>query len=385
MDGASDRPQRNVASLAYRVGAGVAGAYDFQKTKFAALNWKELPGASVTAEYASGTFSGGGYFASVTVMPSGSGQAEIMIKNHGNVDLTQLPLPQGTTATYVGPLTAMHVAGTPVAETADACAKLLIGDGWEPYGAAGTVAYFKRGQVRLTLSVGEAPAQGGKTMISFTSELMGADLPAPASATGIEYSDSTQRLGFETSMNQEELEGYYREILKKSGWTTTMEKPVEGERGMTLAFRNSSKDMVTVAMAAKEGGGTKVILQLETAAALDEMNRRLDAQAAAHLARQKAAAAEARLKMALPADAAGLKKSPGLLSFTLAGGQGRAAADQLLTQLAAAGWQETSKLLEPVAGNVIMNKDGKTLTLTYTDTGVLPAEVSVSAPGVVFE
>ena len=54
---------------------------------------------------------------------------------------------------------------TPTEETADALEALLTAGGWEPYGRAGDVRFFKKNAVRLSARSTAAPAQGGKTMI----------------------------------------------------------------------------------------------------------------------------------------------------------------------------------------------------------------------------
>src|SRR5204862_4964768 len=99
-----------------------------------------------------------------------------------NVDLTKMKLPAGTTKVYAGPLTSMYVTGASVADTAAECRKLVLAEGWEPYGSAGDINYYKRNGIRLQLGVVSAPAQGGKTMITFLREQISSDIPASPNA-----------------------------------------------------------------------------------------------------------------------------------------------------------------------------------------------------------
>jgi hypothetical protein len=62
----------------------------------------------------------------------------------------------------------MYVTEAPVENTKEACRKLLLAEGWVPYGAAGDTQSFKQNAVRLSATVSSAPAQGGKTMISYS-------------------------------------------------------------------------------------------------------------------------------------------------------------------------------------------------------------------------
>ena len=204
IDGAKPPWPRVVASLNYPVASDVKTAFEFHRKKFVAQGWKELPNSSVTAQAASGMFGRNGFVVSVSAYPSGEpNNLQIMLQNFGNVRPGKLPVPSGVKPVYVGDASAMYVTDAAVAATADDVRKLLLAQGWVPYGSAGDSAYYKQNAIRVGATVSSAPAQGGKTMISYTSELMSADLPAPPDAADLHYADSTQEITFDTAANKD--------------------------------------------------------------------------------------------------------------------------------------------------------------------------------------
>jgi len=50
-----------------------------------------------------------------------------------------------------------------------------------------------------------------------------------------------------------------------------------------------------------------------------------------------------------------------------------------------AGWKEDAASVEALAGAVSLSKGSQSLSINYTDIGVMPAEVSISAIGVELE
>lgn len=180
MPGAETAEQCNLANLSYKVPAKVADAFEFQRGKLLAQHWQELPGSAASDSSASGTFTRNGFVLSVMVYTSGgSGVATVSLNNRGNIDLAKLPLPPGATPLYVGPASAMFVTAASPAETTEVCRKLLQAQGWQPYGTAGDSLQLKQNAIRLNAMISAAPAQAGKTVIQYSSEMLSADLPAP--------------------------------------------------------------------------------------------------------------------------------------------------------------------------------------------------------------
>src|SRR5215467_3729089 len=189
-----------------------------------------------------------GFVVSVSVFPQEPNKVLVSVQNHGNIRPGKLPVPPNVKPVYLGDLTAMYVTDAAVAETKDACRKLLLADGWVPYGGAGDSSYCIPNAMRVEATVSSAPAQGGKTMISYLGLLMSADLQAPSDAEELRYTEQTRELSFETTADQKSIVDFYRKALAQAKWEPTMDHTVEIGGRQEMIFRNPTKDMLTLAM-----------------------------------------------------------------------------------------------------------------------------------------
>lgn len=399
MDGAAPNPNRAVASLNYTVPkANAKSAFEFQRQTLTAQGWKQSAAdTSVTDQSASTTFKKNGFVLSVSAYPGSSDGITISLVNHGNINFSKLPRPGGTKPVYVGDSATLYVTDAAVASTAEECRKLLLADGWVPYGTAGDSAWFKKNAVRLTVTVSSAPAQGGKTMISFGSELMSADLPAPEQAGDLRYSDQTRELSFETTETKEAVTEFYKRTLGKTQWEPTLDKTVDIDDRPTMIFRNPAKDMLTLSFSPVRDGKTSVSLQHQSAAEIAELERRIKAEAPrlkAEMQRREAEEAaqfaEAhkplpKIPVALPGDAKDVEQSASEIKFTIGKGKAKAIVETWRKQFRESGWKEDIATLEGMAGAVSLSKEKQSLTIHYTDTGFMPAEVNLSAMGAELE
>lgn len=382
--GAEDPGQRSLARLTYRVQGQVKPAYESQKKGLAAKGWKESPGGYITDEYASGTFVKDGFTLALSVTPAGEpGLLMVSLSNLGNVDVAKLPVPAGARSLFQGPTTAMYVTEAAVPAAKQAVATLLQAKGWVPYGTAGDSLIFKQNAVRLNAMVSAAPAQGGKTVVQYSAEQLSADLPAPPGAEELQYSDGPTQLFFDFPGTREDVAAFYTKALAPAGWKATTAAPVESGFEHFLIFRNPAKDLLDFKLTTVEGK-TRVLLRYQTAAEVAATERALDEEAARKKAAMKPAA-RPTVAVKLPAEAREVKASAKAIAFTVAPGQARAAVEAIRQQLRAAGWKEGVAALEAVAGSVALSKGDGSVTITYTDTGVLPPEVEVSAIGVELE
>jgi hypothetical protein len=187
----------------------VKTAYEFQKKHLTAERWKELPAASVTDQYASGTFTRAGFHVSLMVHPSGeAGKVDVTMHNHGNVELAKLPRPANTKAVYEGPVSAIYTAEAPVAATVEDCEKLLLADGWQAYGREGDMRCYKKNAVLVKAWVSTAPAQENKTSISYFCALLPADAPMKPDAENFRNVDSNNRFEFTTAQDPAAVEAF---------------------------------------------------------------------------------------------------------------------------------------------------------------------------------
>ena len=239
---------RQVANLSYVATGDVKTAFEFHRKALVAQGWKELPNSSVTEQSASAMFSRSGFVVSLSVSPIGDpGDLMVMLQNLGNVKPGQLPVPPGTKPVYVGDSTAMYATEAAVPATADACRNLFLAQGWVPYGAAGDSAVFKQNAILVTATVSSAPAQGGKTMIQYSNQLISADIPAPPDVEDLRYVDEPPELTFATA-NQDAIVDFYRKTLATAGWKSTLDHMVAVDEKPTMIFRNPAKDMLTLSM-----------------------------------------------------------------------------------------------------------------------------------------
>lgn len=275
--GAEEAKHRSLASVSYNVeNVSSKSAFEFYRKRLTDMKWKELPNGYSSEQGASGTFARDGYSLSLSVFPTGKPDSiSVMLKNHGNVDLAKLPLPPGTKPFFGGPTSAAFITEKPVEETSQAVEKLLAAKGWQRYGTAGTSLFFKQNAVRLLASIASAPAQGGKTVLTYSSELMSVELPAPADTIGLQYSDSAKQLFFDSKQPKEEIFDFYRQALKKAGWEVTTEAPIQLDFKDALIFRNAPKAMLTLTLheLSDEKGVNRVLLRHQTAAELAEIER----------------------------------------------------------------------------------------------------------------
>jgi hypothetical protein len=265
--------RRLVGGLRYSAAGDVKTVFEFHRQQFLAAHWTEAAGASVTDQYASGMFTGGGNAIALMVLPaSDAGQVSVNLSNLGDVELAKLPVPADAKSLFVGPASAMFLTEVAVAPTKDACRKLLTEQGWEPYGVAGDSLRFKRGSIRLNAFITAAPAQGGKTMITYSSERMSADLPAPPEAANIDYSDSTTRLSFDTKLSDKDLVAFYRTTLTKTGYEPTTENPFDLDGRNHQIFRQPHRDLIELEMWTS-GDKHQATVTYQTGAELAELDR----------------------------------------------------------------------------------------------------------------
>ena len=386
---------RTVAGLSYNTKKAVKETFEFHKSQLADAGWKEMPNTFVSEQSANATFTRDGWTLSLGVSPAGAPTektSHVRIINHGNIAPSALPVPPGVKPLYVGPASALYVGELPVKAAADAVRDLLLKAGWRAFGSAGDSQNYKQNAVRLIATTSTAPAHEGKTVISYSTTLMSTDFPYPDSAVDPRYSDSPNQLAYDTPEPEAEVVKFTTRALAPAGWKSTTEAPVEVDFRNVLIYGDPGKNMMTLTTNVVDGK-TRVVLRRESAAEVAEALARLDAQAAARkkeMAEEKAfarakALAVPKIVVPLPAGATKVSQTESSLTFTPVAGRARAFAEAWRKPFTAAGWKETAATLEPQAGLLILTSGGMSLTITYTDTGVLSPEITIDAMGVKLE
>src|SRR6266446_8084131 len=342
MDGAKPLESPQVAFLFYLATGDVKTAFEFNRKALVGQGWKELPNSSVTDQSASGMFSRSGFVVFVSVTPHGDGSLHVRLQNQGNVKPGKLPVPANAKPVYVGDSTAMYSTEATVAATAEACRNLFVAQGWVPYGDAGDSAMFKQNANLVTATVSSAPAQGGKTMIQYSNQLISADIPAPPNVEDLRYVDEPPELTF-AATNQDAIVDFYRTTPATTGWQSTLDHMVDVDEKPTMIFRNPAKDMLTLAITGVLGGKLLASVRFQSAAEIAELDRRtkeeapkLRAAAEAKAAKEAAELAERnkvpKVAVTLPADAKDVKETKDEIKFTVGKGKAKAAVESLRTQ-----------------------------------------------------
>jgi len=389
MDGARSAESRHVANVSYVAPGDPKKALEFHRKAFIAQGWKELPNSTISDESASAMFARDGFVVSLSVIPFEASSVSVRLQNLGNVKPGKLPVLPNAKPVYVGEPTAMYATEAAVPATADAVRNLFVAEGWVPYGKAGDSDYFKQNAILATATVSSAPAQAGKTMIQYSTQLISADIPAPPDVEDLRYVDEPPELTFATR-NQDAIVDFYRKTLATVGWKSTMDKMVDVDEKPTMIFRNPAKEMLTLVTTGVLSDKLLVSVRFQSAAEIAERDRRrkeeapkLRAAAEAKAAKEAAELAERskvpKVVVTLPADAKEVKQTKDEIKFTIGKGKAKAAVDSFRKQFRAAGWKEDVASLERMAGTLAFSKDDQHVTITYSDTGFMPTEVSLSA------
>lgn len=403
IDGSKKASMRSLGMLMYEAKLNPKEAFETQRKELTGRGFKELPGAYLDNNTCMSHFAKDGFVVAVSAslamgdipdVPSGS---SVSLVNRGNVDLNKLPTPDGVKPFYPSPTEASYTTTTPIPDTAAACRKLLLAAGWEPYGQAGqanqqdsSMQYFKRNAIKLLSWVTKTPAEGGKTLIRYSTELMSADLPAPADASDPRYDDYNKKLDMdEPAEKTDSILAFYRERLPKMGWKATTDKPITDakERSQFLIFRNDQKDLLSLDLTQFDKI-VRVKLAYQTAAEVEEEDRRAKTLAQKRMLEEKERKRKVPLQVSIPANAREVvKKGDHRLDFSVSTGAGPATFEALRTQFKRLGWTEVGKVeMGKTRGELNFKKDKYTIRCSYFDIGVGDADISLSSPAnIVFE
>ncbi len=390
MDGAKSAESRHVANLSYVAPGDAKKALDFNRKAFTAQGWKELPNGSITDDSASSMFARDGFVVALSIIPFEKSAVSVRLQNLGNVKPGKLPVPPGAKTVYQGDPTAMYTVDSGVPATAEAIHNLFVAQGWVPYGKDPNTPVFKQNAILASAYISSAPAQGGKTSIQYSTQLISSDIPAPQGVDDLRYVDEPPELTFATKDKDVVVE-FYRKALAAAGWKATTEKLIDIDEKPTMIFRNPAGEMITFSVPySYEGGKRGVSVRYQSAAEIAELDRRIKeemprirAAAQAKEAKEAAELAERnkvpKVPVTLPADAKDVQQSKDEIKFAVGKGKAKAAVESLRTQFRNAGWKEDVATLDGMAGALSFSKEGgQSVTINYTDTGFLPSEVTVS-------
>jgi hypothetical protein len=277
--GSEEPGGRSVARLVYQPKGKPREAFDFHKKQLEAQKWSEAPGGTATEESVSGTFLRDGYVLSLSASSSGGDKPVTMVfaANHGNLSLQTLPKPENSEVLYEFPVSIAYVTPEPADATAANVDKALQAAGWETYGQAGDTRFYRQNAIRLLTTIGAAPAQDGKTVVTYFTELLSAELPAPTDAKQLQYSEPPVQLAVDYAGDLAAADAWYRERLGKMGWKPTTENPVKQGFEHFVIYRNEPGEMLEINFREIDDF-TRLTLRFTTAEEFAEMEKRWEEQ-----------------------------------------------------------------------------------------------------------
>lgn len=386
----------NVGGFTYYTTESAPQAFDFHKQQLLKAKWKEGPHSQAGDGYATATFSKDGY--RLTLNANAVGDSTLVsFQNQSNLDLKKLPIPKGIKPFYSFETVESYLSDSKDREAVAAeVTKLLVAQGWEPYGTAGDQIFFKQNAVRLSANVMNAPAQDNKVAITYSAEQLSADIPAPAKTVQLQYSDSTKQLFFDYAADDidagyAEVHKFFNEKLSAAGWKPTTDELIDDVTKKFVIYRNPAKDMLDVDLTEFEGN-IRVYAKFQTAKEVAEIEKQIDAQIAERKKKEEAQKNKPKdepktdaVKIALPAEAKDVKSDKTEIKFSIAAGKAKPFAEGLLKKLKADGWKALATTLEDMAGVVQLKKGDQDLTIIYLETGLLPSEVTITGDAVEVE
>lgn len=264
--------------------AKLAAAYPPLKAALVKAGWQLATGAGaeqVSDEYGQGTFTRDGFALSLSLSPEGE-QTRLTLMNLGPVDTQTLPVAKGAKSLYASRVTSMWVSPAPVAEVAGECRGALVAAGWQEYVPANTarsenpemaLMTFRRGAAVVSVYIGVAPAQGGKTSIQYSAQLLRAELPWPADVALAEFSDEPAVLHARTQLSFDEALTFYREELKAQGLTMNAALINIGETAASVIYSRFPDEHYLVRLG-QQPEGTQIDVESVTSAEIEELARR---------------------------------------------------------------------------------------------------------------
>jgi hypothetical protein len=349
--------------------------------QFQKEQWKELPGAMITEDYASANLTKERYIVSVGVFPgSEPGTSTVNIHNHGNLVLKNLPLPAGAQPLYAVDISGAWTTDASVSDTDAECRKVLAADGWTAYGDVIGGFFVRKNAMLLSVSISESPAQQGKTVIQLNPSLMSIDLPVPENAERIQYADGARSITWETPSELSAVVEFLKTSLAPQQWKATTENAVAIDFRDHLIFRNPQGDLLEAEMDEVDGK-TTVFVHFSTSAEV----ARLDALAKEEVAKMKEKQEQDNRKItvtvALPKGAKIDSQDDQEIELITATGGAKKVADQMVRYFTERDWTSEVLASEKQLGEITLKKEDLTLQVSWVDPGFIDGSVTLSASG----
>jgi len=244
--------QPDPGSLRYQAPVEIAEAVELYRSALTDQGWQEVTeGRHVDKASAALFFTKENFNLSVSAGDMGEGKTMVSLTNHGNIDLRALPQMADAEDVYYFPSTLSYFSPTDVAGVADFTRRELAAQGWHEYTRPNTAMAddperqsfnLIQNGLELSVSVGVAPAQGGKTSVQYSISVLPLDLPVPTDAAGVELEKFLLNLSvsYTTPADFETLLDYYRQEMTALGWVVIDDLGIMTSERATLFFGNEN-------------------------------------------------------------------------------------------------------------------------------------------------
>lgn len=378
--GAKSQGPRRMATLSYTVEKPSQEILDFNVQELTKRGWKQVAGSRREGQFAGADFTHGDFHLNLSLMqPAPNTPLSVTFARYGNVALTSLPVPTGAKQVFAFPATVMYTTDAPVKETAEQCRELMLKAGWTPYGGAGSTAYYRQNAVQVLVNIMSAPGQGGKTAITFTSNLLSLDLPAFPEAIDFRYTDMTTEVTFDTKSSPQDVAGFYRKALAATGWKATTDEPLTIDWKKVTIFRKPDQEMITVTTSEFEGL-TRVRIDHQTAAEVAEEELRTYAEAGRKATYRPGDKPEVSVVTAN--SLAVQQDKPYSLQMQVKRGTANAIASAAVEALIASGWSGVPPAEAPVFRTWMLKKGEAQIWVIATEPARADSWVAVTGAGV---
>ncbi len=244
--------QPEIGDLRYQAPIEVAEAADLHRSDLIDQGWQEDAELGYAEDVTVSTFfTKADFTLSLSASDMDEDKTMVSLINLGNIDLRTLPQMADAEDVYYFPSTFGYFSPTDVAGVADFTLQELAAQGWHEYTRPNTdmaddpeqksFSLIQNG-LELSVSVGAAPAQGGKTAVQYSVSLLSLDLPIPAGAAGLELEKTLPflSLSYTTSDDFETLFDYYSQEMTALGWVVIDSIGMMTPERTTLFFGNEN-------------------------------------------------------------------------------------------------------------------------------------------------
>jgi hypothetical protein len=244
--------QPEPGSLRYQAPIEVAAAVDLCRSTLTDQGWQEdVSAGHVDNASAMLFFEKEDFKLALSASDMGEGKTMVALTNCGNIDLRALPQMADAEDVYDFPTTLSYFSATDVAGVADFTHRELAAQGWHEYTQPNTAVAddperqsftLIQNGLELVVSVGAAPAQGGKTAVQYSVGLLPLDLPVADDATGLELDKflHSLSLSYTTPADFETLFDYYSQEMTALGWVVLDNLGIMTPERATLFFGNEN-------------------------------------------------------------------------------------------------------------------------------------------------